>query len=605
MQHIDEKFKDNTPAATVEQIRAIIRELGIEVEEKWHDSGLEHCYSLSVQGPGGVPNTNGKGVTRDLARASAYGEFIERLQGGLLTIKYQSIKRNPSMDIHGYAPDAKYMTVEELIAEGDWMDHIIRAYRNPMITRESIGEYCRAYACADDDKLLTVPYYSLFEDKYVYLPVGFVDQMYTNNGCCAGNTREEAWVHALSEIMERNCNIRIIQSGEPAPRIPEETLKQFKTVWSILTQLREDGEFEIDFFDYSFGTGFPVIAVRLISRKTHSYLVNVGADPVLEIAIQRTLTELFQGKSKKTVAWQHDGRILSKITDVPLINNVINQLEVSRGYYTADFFVDELTCTTESAGFDDNSGKNNKQLLTYMLELYKKLGKQVYVRNLSYLGFPSYKFVVPGFSETRGVQLSELVPAYAIADEVAKTLRNPAQATDEDLNWMLIQCKMIDGIFSRSRYYSRMAGVPISGIENTMLCWLTRAYGSYRLKQYGEAIKFLAHCCDMQSIPEADREYFRCINRYLTLIKQGIEPEKVRLILYKFYEKVHADRLYSLLEQGKTPYDPYLFSCDYKSCDTCRRQSICAYQKLEEVYRRAGMRYQQFTHGQDRSEFAI
>ena len=115
MHHIDEKFKDSTPTATVEKIRGILDQLGIPVRECWNDSGIDYCNSVNLSANRGIPGYNGKGVTKDFARASAHAEFIERLQGDLLLTKFQSLKRQKEMDIQSYASDGKYMTVEELI----------------------------------------------------------------------------------------------------------------------------------------------------------------------------------------------------------------------------------------------------------------------------------------------------------------------------------------------------------------------------------------------------------------------------------------------------------------------------------------------------------
>ena len=86
--------------------------------------------------------------------------------------------RNPDMNIHAAAPDAKYMTVEELEENGEWMDDIIDTYKYPNVTRKTIAKKCKMFACADDGRVLTLPFYSLFEKKYVYLPIDFVDQIY-------------------------------------------------------------------------------------------------------------------------------------------------------------------------------------------------------------------------------------------------------------------------------------------------------------------------------------------------------------------------------------------------------------------------------------------
>ena len=79
---LDRTFKDDSPLDTVKKIKGILKSYGIETEEKWMDSGVPYCYSLRVSVYGTVFGTNGKGVTKELALASGYGELMERLQLG-------------------------------------------------------------------------------------------------------------------------------------------------------------------------------------------------------------------------------------------------------------------------------------------------------------------------------------------------------------------------------------------------------------------------------------------------------------------------------------------------------------------------------------------
>lgn len=602
MQYIDEKFKDNEPKKTVENICNILSSLGISVKEVWHDSGVNNCYSLTVHADSGIPSSNGKGVTKDFARASAYGEFIERLQGGIYYYKYQSLTRNPGIDIQSFAPDAKYVSLDELIQDGEWMDYLIEAYPEYQLSRASIGEMCKAYSLTETDEILTIPFYSLFEKKYVYLPVNFVDHMYSTNGCCAGNTREEAWVHALSEMMERHASIKILLSGKAAPEIPKEVLMQYPTVSKILNQLLESGEYEVNIFDYSIGNGFPVVSTRIISKKDHGYRVNVAADPVFEIAVQRALTELFQGKNLDSVTKSHNGDVLAKVSDIAPVVNVINQLETGNGLYTAEYFANELTCTRDSAVFPDNSNLSNKQLLTYMLGLYKQLNKPLYVRNFSYLGFPSYRFVVPGFSEALAVRFGDLIPEYLIADEVSGTLRNAKNATTDELSWMLNYSNMISGVIGRYNVFSRISGIPLTG-GNSMLCGITRAYAAYRLGMYQQAIGYINGCINALNIE--DSEYFKCVNRYLTLKMSGVPDDQIKSILSKFFQCSYVQKLYGNLDSEKTPYDDYLIACDFKNCERCQYQQYCSFQKIKELNAKVGAIYREFVEGQAHSEFTI
>ncbi len=601
--YIDEKFKDCSPQETVSRIQGILADLGIEVCEKWNDSGIENCNSLTVQTHKGLPGTNGKGISKEFARASAYAEYIERLQSGLFLVSYQSVIRDPEMNFHAYAPDGKYITFEELIETGDWMDHIVNSYNNPRITRKTIAQNCKAYACADDGKILTVPFYSLFENKYVYLPVAFVEQMYRANGNCAGNTREEAWVHALSEIMERNASRKMVMSGKAYPAISEETLQKFPTVSKILKRLRENGDFDVKVFDCSLGNGFPVVATRVINKKDQTYLVNMAADPVLEIAIQRTMTELFQGRAIDEMRVIHKNRILNKVTDFSVVSNVLNHTQTSDGLYTADFFSEELTCERKATDFVDNSNKSNKELLQYMLGLYKDLNLPVYVRNYSFLGFPSYKFVVPGFSESRAVCLDEIIPEAVMADAVRETFKNATKATNDELALMLSYSNKIKSVHRQYKLFGGNAGVPLNRNNGFLLTSITRAYAQYKLGNYASAISELALC--LKAVSEEDATYFRCINMYLQLKLDGIDDEKIRIILYRFFKSKYPDSLYEKIKNGLSPYDDYLFKCDLNNCDNCRYKESCCYDDLKNITAKLGEKYKAFSKGQDPEEFAI
>ena len=602
--YVDEKFKDAKPEETVERIKKILEKLEIEVSERWHDSGVENCYSLSLSAKGGIPKSNGKGITKELARASAYGEFIERLQDGLFIHKYQSIIRNPGLKLQAYASDAKYISVEELEETGDWMDHIVGAYNHPSITRKSIANYCKIVSCEENGKILVLPFYSLFEQKYVDIPIDFIDQIYGTNGCCAGNTREEAWVHALSEIMERHANLMMLTKGGAVPKFSKEKLYQYPVVRKILEQIEALGNYDIEIFDYSFGSGFPIVSTRLIDKKTHSYRVNVAADPVFEIALQRSLTELLQGVNLKNITMKHSGRVLKKVEDLSIIANITNQLETGSGFHTADYFANELTCRDHPAEFPDNSNKNNRQLLWDVLEIFKKNNKQIYVRNFSYLGFPSYRFVIPGYSEALILKLCEPIPEFSIADEASKILRAPAKATNDELNVMLMHSRMLQPIISRYHSFGKPAGVPIRGHLNGFLMNVTRAYAYFRLNSYENAMNQTINAIRATE-DEETVDYLKCIHKYLELKKAGIENEKIESILHKFFVKEVAEKLFSNLKSGKTPYDTFLLDCDYEACGNCKFNSDCCYESIKKMIQATGAIYHTYINGQDESEFIL
>lgn len=595
MQDINIKFKDSPPEVTVARIREILTSAGIGVTEHWNQSGVENCWSLSLTADGARPlAANGKGITRELARASAYGEFIERLQCGLMLYKYQSLARDPALDLESFAPDAKHITTRELIDQGDWMDPIIRAYGG--LTREKIAQQCRIYACADEDAIQVVPYYSVFEDKYVYLPAAFAVQAYASNGCCAGNTREEAWIHALSEILERHNTFQILNAGQPVPEIPDSVIRQFPVAAKILDTVRENSALDMAFLDFSMGYDFPVIATRIINKASHSYRINVCADPVLEIAIDRTLTETFQGQKLESIGASHRAAVYEEAGNLSVAHNVFNQLERGNGLFGLDFFTE--TATRPHTDFTDHSSKTNKELLEHMLSIYKEKNLQVYIRNYSFLGFHTYRVIVPGFSEARHYDLQASVSEYALGDRAQAAFRNPTAASDADLLLMLNYYKRMGTVVSKQNNFCVLAGLPMETRNNQLLTAVTLAYAAYRLKKFQLCVDYLKPLCSLRTLSSQDQDYFACVCRFLKLQQSHISPEKITALLNLFYQHTSVELLVHSLQTSGHPFPTYLLRCDTKACSQCPYQTSCSYDRCREIFASVGNAYNAFSQGQ-------
>lgn len=601
MAYIDEKFKDASPEATVEKIKEILKSINIEVTEEWHDSEIENCQSFTLRAGIGMPTANGKGVTEAFARASAYGEFIERLQSGLFFYKFQSFENDPEVNLQCFAPDGKYFTKEELINNADWFDFLTESYKG--LTKEELARQCEMYAHTDDGKILCIPFYSLFEDKYVYMPAGFIEHMYSANGCCVGNTKEEALLHALSEIMERKASTSAIINANSFPEIPKEVLHSFPTVSKILNRLDECEELDVKIFDCSIGNGFPVVSTRIINKNSHGYHVNFAADPILEIAIQRSLTETFQSRKLSTIAQNDIKPILANRDSMRTSSNVLNQLETGSGAFSADYFAEELTCTRPAAEFEDNSSLTNKELLKKTLELYKQIGNPLLIRNYDFLGFPCYKVIVPGFSESRAMKLLEPMQEYAIGDLVSGILRNPKKFSASDISMVFMLNKMIAGVYSKRNNFKSLSGLPINSKAAGVLWNATMGYCSLATGDVKGAAAQADALANKTSLPEEDKLYFTCVRQYLTLKHSKLDDEKLWTILEKFNQKQYSDKLKNALEKG-TPFDEYLLECDGKNCGNCRYKNDCHYDYIRTLIGNAGAVYKEFTHGQSREHFA-
>ncbi len=607
---IEEKFKECPPAETVEHVKECLKKVGITLSERLRDSGIGNCYSVRVVDDAScVLFSNGKGITVDLTRASGYAEFIERIQCGLMLYKFQSITRDPDMNLQMYAPDGKYMTKQELVENGEWMDQIIKVYGGGL-TREKLAEQCQMYACTDEDKILTLPYYSLFEEKYVYLPAGFVEHMYSTNGCCAGNTRDEAWVHAISEIFERNATIRMFTTQASAPIIPMDIVNQYPTPKKIIASLLTNENLDITLYDFSGDTGYPVVGTLLIDKTTQDYVLNISADPILEIALSRGLTEVVQGRNPNALISHHRGNLLTWDFNGTLSHNIVNQYETGEGLLSSHFFTDPPSREYDPASFEENSNKTNAELLQYSLGRLKRRGLQVYVRNCSFLGFHTYMMVVPGFSEVRGLRLTEKIQEYGLGDATFRAFRNPSEAPVTDFHLLLMYVTKMQGVYSRRTNFARFAGLPMQGRKTDVLLYCTLSYAAYRLGQFGEAAQYLMRLLSTKykeddPLSAKQREYLQCLSRYLNITAKKASAADTKTILTKFYTGEAVTALYQKLESKENLYEGFLLKCDTRSCASCPYSDICDYTATKERIQTVGAHYSRFTDGQSKEIFKI
>jgi ribosomal protein S12 methylthiotransferase accessory factor len=482
------------------------------------------------------------------------------------------------------------------------MDYIIQSFGNDL-TREKIAQLCQVFACTDRDAIWVVPYYSIFEKKYVYLPAHFIEQIYCANGCCAGNTREEALVHGLSEILERHNTIDVLTSGKAVPKIPESVIRQFPVASKILDAVNENPLLDLDILDFSQGLDYPVIATRLINKVAHGYHINVGCDPIFEIALDRTLTEIFQGRNLTRIGADHTALVYEEMQNLPMEHNVFNQLERGNGIFFADFFIDDSETEHPFKGFTDHRDKTNKELLDHVLDVFRKLNRPIYVRNCSYLGFPSYFMIVPGFSETRGLVMLSPVNDYAMGDAVRSVFRNPEAANIMDLQLMMNHYRRMTAQQSKINQFGAFAGLPMDPTIHAQLTGVTLAYTAYKFNKFTEAINYLNPLAITRSLDNETRDYFACVVHYLKLKLRNIEDDKITRLLKKFYVSDNVDKLLASIRDYGNPLHPYLLRCDTNNCNECYIRKQCYYANCSRIYKALGERYRTFTDGQNEKEF--
>jgi ribosomal protein S12 methylthiotransferase accessory factor len=130
----------------------------------------------------------------------------------------------------------------------------------------------------------------------VYFPSNFIENLFASNGMSAGNTLAEAQVQCLSEIFERAVKREILEGEIALPDVPHEVLAKYPDIVAGIQGLEAQG-FPVLVKDASLGGVYPVMCVTLMNPRTGGVFASFGAHPNFEVALERSLTELLQGRS--------------------------------------------------------------------------------------------------------------------------------------------------------------------------------------------------------------------------------------------------------------------------------------------------------------------
>ena len=144
--------------------------------------------------------------------------------------------------------------------------------------------------------ICAIPYKRLRDDKTVLFPVNLIGNLYVSNGMSAGNTLMEARTQALAEIFERDIKYKIIREGICLPDVPESVINRYPRIAAGIKGLRAAG-YGILIKDASLGGKYPVMNVTLLHPDDQGCFASFGAHPRFEVALERTLTELLQGRA--------------------------------------------------------------------------------------------------------------------------------------------------------------------------------------------------------------------------------------------------------------------------------------------------------------------
>jgi len=400
MQATSEHFipgKDASLEASIATLQSKLHALGFHIEERSWLNPVEGVWSVHIRDRDcPLLFTNGKGASELAARASALGEYFERLSTNYFWTHFYlgDTIANRSYVHH---PDERWFDV----GDGDaWPQALLtpelHAHFNPDsgVRADQLVDLNSGNA---ERGICAIPYLRQRDGQTVYFPVNLIGNLYVSNGMSAGNTLMEARTQALSEIFERHIKFRIIEEGLCLPDVPEEVIARYPHIAAGIRGLREAG-FGILVKDASLGGRYPVMNVTLLHPQDQGCFASFGAHPRFEVALERALTELLQGRALDSLAgFPAPGFDQTEIADP---QNLEIHFVDSSGVISWQFLRD----TPDFEFVDWNFGTTTEEDYRWSVDALHAEGHDLYIADFTHLGVYACRILVPGVSEIYPVE---------------------------------------------------------------------------------------------------------------------------------------------------------------------------------------------------------
>lgn len=518
--------KDASLEESLKKMKSTLAEVGCETTFSSEKHPLANCFSVnltSLEAPRHI-YSNGKGIISEASMASALGEYIERLQ-----------TNNFFIDFH--LPQRKYYPDEVAFDfESEYLNDELKAIYNPNneLSDEDLVDFNSDY----EEKIVALPFIKRSDGSTTYIPLNILSNLYVSNGLATGNTPQEAQVQALSEIFERYAKIEIIKNGYALPKFPDEVVEKFSRVYKDVQMLRSLG-YIVEVLDASLGGEFPVTAISFINPKTSTLFVSFGAHPILEVSLERTMTELMQGRSLENLdSFEVPTFDMSLVADS---FNLESHFIDSNGKLGFPFLSAKKSFAYAPWIYEGTTTREEHIYLTTVLET---MGKESYIREYDYLGFYSCQMIVPTVSEV-----------YPIEDLIYNNKNNGKRIRDMVLNFkdydpedVMVEIEQLEDTLNIEKYIGVI-------FKNNFTLREFKAQVLFSLGETEEAIELLEYGAD---------KFGHVIVELVKMEESELEFSEYEEALYNIFGKESVYKALSVLD-GDALLTDVTLSDDYNN----------------------------------------
>ena len=504
--------------------------LGLHIEEASWKNPIPYVYSVHIHDSScRLMFTNGKGACEKSSRASALGEFFERISCNYFFADYylgEAVATAPFV----HYPDERWFDVDDAKRPEGLLDEALWDFYNPH-DELRVEQLFDLNSGTGERGICALPFVRLRDAKKVYFPVNIIGNLYVSNGMSAGNTMNEAKVQALSEICERYVKNKVIAEGICLPTIPDMVLQRFPHIKASVEAFLAKG-YHLRIADASLGGVFPVVSVTLMNPDDASVFASFGAHPCFEVALERTVTELLQGRELTDINEGNEFQAPSfNRNEVADPDNLETHFINATGLLSYDFFKEEA----DYAFVDWNVDTDTQGELDYLSGVIHDLGYDIYIAEYSHLGVNTCRILVPGMSEI-----------YPVDDLVWNNNNEGAPYRESILNlrhlehegWQAVLDSLNESEYNDMQKVSEFIGVApdLGTVWATLQLGELKAMLCVALGEYEEANEWHNWCIHIAQIPAERKKYYRCLHALIE-IKRDEERslEQYRDALEKLY----------------------------------------------------------------------
>lgn len=384
--------KDAALEDSITHFQQRLANFDLEVNETSWLNPVPNVWSVHIQNKNcPLCFANGKGASKKAALASALGEYFERLSTNYFFSDFYLGQKVANSDFVHY-PTEKWFAItdDNRLPEGILSPELLSFYDpdHELSARDLIDLQSSNNARG----ICALPFIQQSNQKTVYVPVNLIANLYASNGMSAGNSQNEARVQALSEIFERYVKNSIITQAISLPTIPNDVLNRYPNTVKSIASLEQEG-FPIFCFDASLGGQFPVICVVLFNPDNGTCYASFGAHPDFGVALERTVTELLQGRSLKDLdvfsppSFDND--------DVADLSNLETHFIDSSGLISWDLFSQQA----DYAFVDWDFSGSTEQEFHNLMSIMKQQDIEVLIMDYQHLDVYACRILAVGMSE--------------------------------------------------------------------------------------------------------------------------------------------------------------------------------------------------------------